>query len=544
MIISCMFEDGWHGQEKAKEFSFRWMSKKAVCRTAGLGPAPGTKLLKFTAGHSFTDRIPPRLEVFCNGRSLGSETVQAIWTDYYYEFDESDEIELLFKLDTVFRIPDDSRDLGIMVRDLEIVTADGEGIQFGYGWHEWEYDEFFPFRWMKRKARLFLPFDVLEANEYLSFYAFSEFADFSQNLKLEVGGGNAAKIPLLHKWNFYSVSLKELVASVAEEGFLSLDLSLNKVFPPGYHTSDPRELGVRLGKFEIHADEESHANAVEFHHNAQLNYTEMAAGVSKLESYPLNLGIDLYGKCNISPPCSYCLWHSMKKLEGEYVDVDVDDRTLESYGPFFRSARTLVNCSFGEPLLHPRFAQILQFCDKHKKILEISSNGQAFTDRTISALAGKPIFLYVSLDAATAETYAKIRNDRWEGIVPNLVRLNEARKKKGNLPKIFMVFMPMKVNRGDLEAYFQLCRKIGADALVLRPLLYLWEPKIRVERGGYVFKYKDELLPREELEEIIAQSRKLSEKYGVPLANQFNFGLMEAGQERERKGAFFEFQRS
>jgi MoaA/NifB/PqqE/SkfB family radical SAM enzyme len=270
----------------------------------------------------------------------------------------------------------------------------------------------------------------------------------------------------------------------------------------------------------------------------------MISGKAELDSFPLNLGIDLYGRCNISPPCVYCLWHSMKEMEGDYAHVDVDEKTLESYGPFFRSARTLVNCSFGEPLLHPRFTEIVEFCDRHKKILEISSNGQAFTDRTISALAGKPIFLYISLDAATAETYAKIRNDRWEGIVPNLVRLNEARKKKGDLPKIFMVFMPMKVNRGDLREYFSLCRRIDADALVLRPLLYLWEPKIRIERGGYLFNYKDELLPREELEEIIAESERLSKEYNVPLANQFNFGLMEVQKENERKGPYFEFQRS
>jgi MoaA/NifB/PqqE/SkfB family radical SAM enzyme len=544
MIVKLNYEDGWHGLESTDEYSFRWMSKRAICRATGLESAPGTKLLKFRAGHSFPDRISPKLEILCNGRSLGKQAVQSVWTDYYFEFEQSGEIEFTFKLDTVFNIPEDTRALGIMISDLEIITAEKEDIRFGQGWLEWEYDEFFPFRWMTRTARLFLPSEVLEPNGYLSFYAFSEFADFSQNLRLEVGGFEVAKVPLLRKWNYYSISFKKLLVSLAEEGFLSLDMSLNKVFPPKHHPSDQRQLGVRLGKFEIHADEENHRHANAFHSNAQLNFSEMTTGVSKLESFPLNLGIDLYGKCNISPPCSYCLWHSMKELEGEYVGADVDEKTLESYGPFFHSARTLVNCSFGEPLLHPRFTQILEFCDKHKKILEISSNGQAFTDRTISALAGKPIFLYVSLDAATAEIYSKIRNDNWEGIVPNLVRLNEERKKKGNLPKIFMVFMPMKVNRGDLEGYFQLCKKIEADALVLRPLLYLWEPKIRVERGGYVFNYKDELLPKEELEGIIKESEMLSEKYNVPLANQFNFGLMESQQEPERKGAFLEFQRS
>jgi MoaA/NifB/PqqE/SkfB family radical SAM enzyme len=250
----------------------------------------------------------------------------------------------------------------------------------------------------------------------------------------------------------------------------------------------------------------------------------MRQGKTKLESYPLNLGIDLYGRCNISPPCVYCLWDKMKVMEGSYSDAVVDDKTLADYGPFFKSARNLVNCSFGEPLLHPRFQEILELCRRNGKFVEISTNGQAFTPRTIHALAGKPVSLYISLDAATRETYAKIRNDKWDAIVPNLRLLNQERKKAGNLPKIFMVFMPMRVNQGDLEAYFQLCRDIDADTLVLRPLLYLWNPQIEKDRGGYHFSYKDELLSRPELEDIFVKVEEFSKKYGVPVANQFNFG--------------------
>ena len=161
----------------------------------------------------------------------------------------------------------------------------------------------------------------------------------------------------------------------------------------------------------------------------------------------------------------------MKEMEGDRVDAVVDDAALKGYGPFFRSARYLVNCSFGEPLLHPRLAEILNACAERKKIIELSTNGQAFTDRTIKALVGKPVNLYVSLDAATRETYAKIRNDRWDDIVPSLVRLNEERQKAGRLPRIYLVFIPMRVNAGDLEEYFRLAQRIEADKLVLRPLL-------------------------------------------------------------------------
>jgi MoaA/NifB/PqqE/SkfB family radical SAM enzyme len=175
--------------------------------------------------------------------------------------------------------------------------------------------------------------------------------------------------------------------------------------------------------------------------------------------------------------------------------------------------------------------------------MEISTNGQEFTERTIRARVGKPVFLYISLVAATKETYAKIRNDRWESILPKLVLLGEERKKKGNLPKIHMVFMPMRVNRYDLEEYFRLCQKIGADALILRPLLVLNKPKIEHERGGYVFDYKNELLSREELEEIFEKCTIYSEKYGVPVANQFSFGMHDEEQFKGKEAVDLEFQR-
>jgi len=258
-----------------------------------------------------------------------------------------------------------------------------------------------------------------------------------------------------------------------------------------------------------------------------LNYREMTEGKTTLESAPLNLGIDIYGKCNISPHCVYCLWDSMKVLEGDNVDIPVDARTLEGYGTFFTSARTLVNCSFGEPLLHPKLSELLDFCARNKKIVELATNGQAFTERTIRALVGKPVYLYISLDAASKATYAKIRNDRWDEILPGLRKLGEERRKAGNLPRIFMVFIPMRVNRDDLEEYFKLCLIVGADALVLRPMLFLTKPDIVEERGGHVFDYAKEMLNRREVEEVIRKAGEFSKLYGVPLASQFDFGLMK-----------------
>lgn len=403
-----------------------------------------------------------------------------------------------------------------------------EGIGYGRGFHEEEWDDFSAFRWMAEEAVLTVPAAAADRSRFLTLPVFSEFRNLSQVLTVRREGRALAELALLDHWNYYDVPLVppgDAGGFTAAGARVELSLGLNKLFPPKYYPADTRRLGVRIGPPVLHDDAKVHDTLRRFHANAVLNHREMAEGRTVLESYPTNLGIDIYGKCNISPHCVYCLWDSMKVLEGGNVDVPVDAATLEGYGPFFTSARTLVNCSFGEPLLHPKLTELLEFCSRHRKIVELATNGQAFTERTIRALVGKPIYLYISLDAASRETYAKIRNDRWDEIIPGLRRLGEERRKAGNLPRIFMVFIPMRVNRDDLEEYFKLCVIVGADALVLRPMLFLTEPNIVEERGGHVFDYAKEMLNRREVEEVIRRAERYSKTYGIPLASQFDFGL-------------------
>lgn len=559
--IEMLFE-GWHDPERSDPGSSgkepRWMKKEAVCFFSGIEPGLRRYLL-IRGGNPFLHEEDPILKVWANQELIVETKIHNENNTYIFPLGYTEEhIQIDMKLNKIFKPHDreDKRELGMLVHKIELLSNKDNEILIAEnynGWHEWEQDNFYEFVWISECAKSGISPRQVDAYKYISFYAFSEFLDFSQKLRLKLNEAEIEEIPLMHKWNFYSVRIKPgltqneniIRTNRTVDGIeFEVEFSVNKLFPAKFHLDDTRKLGVRIAEVRLHNDDEAHANFLYFHRNAIVNYHEMVEGKAELESYPLNLGIDLYGKCNIKPPCVYCLWDSMKELEGEYSDVNVDEKTLEGYGPFFRSARTLVNCSFGEPLLHPRFKEILELCAKHHKYLELSTNGQAFTTRTIQALVGKPIFLYISLDAATKETYAKIRNDKWDSIIPNLELLNRERKEHNNFPKINMVFMPMKVNREDLEAYFQLCQKIEADALILRPLLFLLDPKIEKDRGGYHFNYKEELLPRKELEAIFKQCELYSERYGVPVANQFEFGTIKEPGKKTGTDFYFEFQRS
>ncbi len=593
-----IYETGWHAAEHDGQHAFRWMSREAELRFCQ-PEKRGEKILRLVAGHSFPPH-KPKLKVSVGEKTIGEREIESSFSTYLFFLPEEAEFSLRLNLDRVFHAEGDNRDLGIMVRLAEVVfLEDLKEPVYGEGWYYWEKGELFPFRWMRKEARVILP--PSWQGGYLTLPLASEYYNQKQVLTIFTAEEELARWPLLYQWNTYSLALpylqtgeqkiqeikrgvhaaskpeffaettfepetKELAFSVAatpsdskevisheidheidnkissapawlkeasSSTALVLTFQLNHLFPAHYHPEDRRELGIRVGPLSWHQDEGRHRDIVFFYQNAVKNYQEMMAGATKLTSFPVNLGIDLYARCNISPPCVYCLYQRMKLLEGEDREAVVDDRTLASYGPFFTAARNVVNCSFGEPLLHPRLEEILEFCASRGKIVELSTNGQAFTPRTIRALTGKPIYLYVSLDAATPETYAKIRNERFEEIIANLMKLKEERKRAQGLPKIFMVFMPMRVNQDELEEYFRVCQKIEADALVLRPLLYLEKPEIREERGGYLFDYEKELLTPQEVKAIIRRAEELSRQYKIPVANQFAFGTIpEPGSSR------------
>ena len=158
------------------------------------------------------------------------------------------------------------------------------------------------------------------------------------------------------------------------------------------------------------------------------------------------------------------------------------------------------------------------------KVLEMTTNGQILTERNIQKLLGRPIDLYVSLDAATPVTYARLRNDTFEKILRNLRRLIEAKGGPGKLPRIHLVFMPMRCNVHELDAFVQLCADLRVDRMVLRPLNYSPSSALATDRAGYHYDYQQELLPFDELVTVSARAARLARKLGVDLSDQMDFG--------------------
>ena len=385
--------------------------------------------------------------------------------------------------------------------------------RFESGFFAEERDEVHAFRWMDTSGRL--AFGPHDGDRHLELWVFSAFHDLSQELSV-IAGDLTHRERLVHGWGRLSVPVPAGVDHVV--------LEVNKPFPRAYYPADPRTLGVRLSRPHLHSDPRRHLDIREQHENSVLNLAETLDGRSELRSFPRSLGIDMYGACNVKPPCVYCEWDHNKALEGDNVDAPFTRDTLRELGEFFERPGMLVNCSIGEPFMMKDFDGILDDFGDRGKVLELTTNGQILTDRNIQKLVGRNIHLYISLDAATASTYVKLRNDKFDRILANLRRLIAAKGGKDGLPLVYLVFMPMRVNVHEAEAFVDLCADIGVDRLVLRPLNYSEDIELDGERDGYRFRYRDELLPFPELVRVSARVAELCAARGVDLSDQMDFG--------------------
>jgi uncharacterized Fe-S cluster-containing radical SAM superfamily protein len=389
-----------------------------------------------------------------------------------------------------------------------------DGVAFAEGFHGEEQAEGLPFRWMSLAGRL--AFEPRDEERFLELWVRSHFHDLSQRLDVSVGTAAPEPHALVHGWNPLSLAVPKGVRGVA--------MSASRMFPREHYPGDGRELAVQVRAARLHADAEKHRHVVRQHANSVLNVRELLTGKVELASTPPKLGIDMTGACNVKPPCVYCAWDFNKALEGANVDIPFGLETLDHYGAFFDNSLELVNCSIGEPFMMRNVDELLDAFGSRGKVLELTTNGQILTDVNISKLLGRNVHLYVSLDAATPETYAKLRNNAFPKLLDNVRRLVRAKGGRGRLPLVYLVFMPMRANVHEVDAFVELAAELGADRLVLRPLNDSEGVELNWERAGYRYDYQKELLPFAELVHISGRVAELSRGLGVELSDQMNFG--------------------
>ena len=129
----------------------------------------------------------------------------------------------------------------------------------------------------------------------------------------------------------------------------------------------------------------------------------------------------------------------------------------------------------GEPLLNPDLARMIAHLKAREATVLFNSNAISLSAARAVALIDSGLDeLRVSLDATTAETYARVRGaDAFEKVLRNLDRLSEA-KRAGHAtnPRVSLWFTVMKDNIEEIPGLVPLAARVGASGIYLQRLVY------------------------------------------------------------------------
>ena len=293
---------------------------------------------------------------------------------------------------------------------------------------------------------------------------------------------------------------------------LAIHDKISLAIPQPYHSpQDPRVLGIMLRDAEVFGNLTDAAIAKRtLVENEKANAGDFDRREIVIGSTPPRVRINIETRCNIQPPCVYCDWTHMKQME-TYAQFQFTLDTIRELGDYYQNATELVDCSIGEPLLSPDFVGIIKQFDRDRKHFEFTTNGILLNRQMQDALLGKDIFVAVSLDAATPERYRRFRNDRFPEIIHNLRELCRRKREHNNFPKVIVSFIAMQSNQHEVYDFMQLCKSIGVDVVKIRFLdtdNTLMENS--VDRNGFHFNYRAEMLPTIRIHNLIARIRQFA----------------------------------
>jgi MoaA/NifB/PqqE/SkfB family radical SAM enzyme len=260
----------------------------------------------------------------------------------------------------------------------------------------------------------------------------------------------------------------------------------------------------------------------------------MDARETTLSTSPLSLAIRLEGRgCNLK--CIYC----------SHIAIDGDDTAGRGeYAPgkilryqigrTFGTSETLISSVHkvapylsaiqfggGEPLMYPEFLQIARMVKSYPYVnLSLCTNANLINQEIIDEVIFSPNFrrLTISMDAATKETYSKIRRGGNFDKVLTVVREITKRSRNLHWPKIQFNFVIMRSNYKEVLPFIDLALELGIWALNFMMLI----PAMNKRRGEFYKRLqKEDLLSdterTKEVLEIMKQVKSKTHKHGILL---------------------------
>jgi MoaA/NifB/PqqE/SkfB family radical SAM enzyme len=201
--------------------------------------------------------------------------------------------------------------------------------------------------------------------------------------------------------------------------------------------------------------------------NDMLGVKSFERGDAWAHHMPVEVYVQVASACNLD--CYMCYEHLRPK---EFKR----GRGLRVLGPelFAKLEREVLPYSTkitfgvgGEPMLCEHLLEYIERSHKLNQHVHLMTNGTRITtDKVAETLARCLSSMEVSIDAATKQTYERIRiGSKWETILANFERFNRFRDRYQGAERthLSLCFVMMRSNVHELPGFVELGRRLGAD---------------------------------------------------------------------------------
>jgi MoaA/NifB/PqqE/SkfB family radical SAM enzyme len=228
--------------------------------------------------------------------------------------------------------------------------------------------------------------------------------------------------------------------------------------------------------------------------------------------------IEPVGQCNLK--CRMCPVVYREEKPPAFMSYEVFCRLLDQ----FDGAKELHLQGLGEPLLHPRFFDMVGYAVARGIEVSTNTNLTALSPRRAEECVKSGLRrMHVSLDAADAEVYEYIRvGARFGKVLRNLRWLTDAKVRLGmKLPEIHLVAVAMRRNLEQLPALVRLAHEHGVHSLSVQHLAHDFSESSLPQKYRPMREFVEEqtLLGEdpERVQRWFDEARALARALGVPL---------------------------
>jgi MoaA/NifB/PqqE/SkfB family radical SAM enzyme len=202
--------------------------------------------------------------------------------------------------------------------------------------------------------------------------------------------------------------------------------------------------------------------------NMAAKYLSYELELERAPTFPDRVYVESTNVCNLD--CIMCPtgMHIDTRPKG-FMDWELYTSIIDEIAPF---AHAVVLHSWGEPLLHPRIIEMIEYANERGLWTETSTNATKLTEEVARKILEAGLNrIYLSMDGLTKETYERVRvKGKFEEVRGNIERFLDLKHELNSPVEADIHIVRLSETDAEVEEFVKTWKKSHADIINIKEL--------------------------------------------------------------------------